>query len=467
MYNLSVLLRLTLVLFFAARLEALAQNPTPVDLGTATSFAALAYSGITNTGATDITGDLGSYPTTTITGLNQIALTGTNHGGDATTVSAVSSLLTAYNSAKGRAVTTPEGAVFELGGKTLPPGVYSDPTSFRLSDNLTLTLDAQGDPNAVWIFQAGTAVTTGTKSVVSLINGAQASRVFWQVGSSASLGTYSVFAGTIMAYSSVTLATAATLDGRALALHGDVTFQGNSVTVPQIPTTVAAQINLLFKERVMVETKGSVLVAPARPYNFQIFSPLTRIPATGPTGQKYPLVWNALDNQFEYRSASLTSLALLNTTFPDGMYTLGNGVTLHLADEIYPYAARIYSVNGVPAVWNSRNQLVVKAASALQLKWTPFTATHPSTFTFATRGYESVQLQGGQDSVNLLQTAFGPMGEADFQTFDLPAHYLVPGHTYLFLVNYLVASSINRSTQPGKTSAAGYMTQTYLTIVAE
>jgi hypothetical protein len=203
-----------------------------VDLGSATSFAVLAGSGITFAGAvntTTINGDIGTYPTPSITGLGNVVLNGVNHAGDGVTQGAKTDLHTAYLDAAGRTPTTTYGPIFDLGGLTLTPGVYNDSSSFGITGNLTL--DAAGDPSAVWIFQAGSSLTTASSSRVYLINGALACRVFWQVGSSATIGSYSDFVGTILADTSITVGSYATVDGRVLAENGAVTFEGyNTVT---------------------------------------------------------------------------------------------------------------------------------------------------------------------------------------------------------------------------------------------
>jgi outer membrane autotransporter protein len=201
----------------------------PVNLGQAFDFGVLAGSGITNTGPTTIIGDVGSLPTSTITGFGSVTLTGTNHAGDGVTLAGKSALLTAYNDAAGRLPTISYAPIFDLGGLTLAPGVHTDTTSFGITG--TLTLDALGNPNAVWIFQAGSTLITSVGSMINLINGAQAGNIFWQVGSSATLGVNSAFSGTIMATTSITLNTGASLDGRALALNGAVTLDSNTINV--------------------------------------------------------------------------------------------------------------------------------------------------------------------------------------------------------------------------------------------
>jgi Ice-binding-like len=199
---------------------------TAVPLGTADSFAVLAGAGITNTGPTTVNGDLGTYPTTTITGTATLTINGMNRPDAAVTQGAKTDLTTAYNAAAGQGPTSPISA--DLGGQTLVAGVYNSASSIGLTG--ALTLNAAGDPNAVFVFQAGSTLTTASGSQVNLINGAQACNVFWQVGSSATLGTGSSFRGTILALTSITVTTGATVDGRVLAQNGAVTLDTNTIT---------------------------------------------------------------------------------------------------------------------------------------------------------------------------------------------------------------------------------------------
>ena len=200
---------------------------SPVDLGTATSFAVLAGQSVTNTGPSTINGDLGVSPGTSITGFPPGTVNGTTHQTDATAAQAQNDLTTAYTDAAGR----PGGASVsaDLGGQTLTPGVYNSASEMGLTGNLTL--DAQGDASAVWIFQMGSSLTTASASSVNLINGASSCNVFWQVGSSATLGTNSTFRGTVMALTSIAVQTGATVDGRALARNGSVTLDTNTFTL--------------------------------------------------------------------------------------------------------------------------------------------------------------------------------------------------------------------------------------------
>jgi hypothetical protein len=201
-----------------------------VGLGSAAAFAVLAGSTVTSTGATALTGDLGVSPGTAVTGFPPGTLTGATHAGDATAATAITDLTTAYNDAAGRTL-APVTVAGNLGGLTLPPGLYKSTSSLAISSG-DLTLDAQGDANAVFIFQMASTLTTTTSRAVILTGGAKASNVFWQVGSSATLGATSVFKGTIMADQSITLNTGAALEGRALARIAAVTLATNAVVVP-------------------------------------------------------------------------------------------------------------------------------------------------------------------------------------------------------------------------------------------
>jgi hypothetical protein len=204
--------------------------PTLVPLGTVANFSVLAGTGITNTGVTALTADAGTYPIpseTGFTGANTVIFTsGTNHADDSVTQQAKIDLLTAYNNAAGQ--TTTQTITADLGGQTLTAGVYTGSPSLELTG--TLTLDGQNKSNSIFIFQSPeSTLTTASNSKVNLINGAKASNVFWQVGSSATLGTYSAFAGNILALTSVTLITNATVHGRVLALNGAVTLDNNTI----------------------------------------------------------------------------------------------------------------------------------------------------------------------------------------------------------------------------------------------
>ena len=183
-----------------------------VGLGTAASFSVLGGSTVTNTGPTTMFGDLGLAPGSSVTGAPHVL--GQTHVDDAVAIGAKNDLTTAYNNAAGRPSSGSAGT--DLAGQTFLPGVRTASSSLLLSSG-SVTLDAQGDPNAVFIFQMGSTLITGSGTSVALINGAQACNVFWQIGSSATLGTGTRFVGTVMALATITANTAATIHGRLLA----------------------------------------------------------------------------------------------------------------------------------------------------------------------------------------------------------------------------------------------------------
>jgi hypothetical protein len=203
-----------------------------VPLGTDATFAVLAGSTVTNSGLTVVTGDLGVSPGTAITGFTGIApggpgvVVGTIHSADPAAAQAQLDLTNAYNNAAGRA--NPIGVPADIGGLVIPPGVYKAPVSLMITGSVTL--DGQNNPNSVFIFQMASTLTTSVNSSVLLINGANACNVFWQVGSSATLNTASVFSGNIFALASISLGTGATVNGRLLARNGAVTLLSNIVT---------------------------------------------------------------------------------------------------------------------------------------------------------------------------------------------------------------------------------------------
>jgi hypothetical protein len=205
-------------------------NQASPTLGGAGAFVVLAGSTVTSTGASGLIGDLGVSPGTAVTGFPPATLAGTIHAGDATSAVAMTDLTAAYYDAAGRTL-GPVTVAGNLGGLTLPPGLYKSTSSLSISSG-DLTLDAQGDGNAVFIFQMASTLTTTSGRAVVLSGGAKASNVFWQVGSSATLGTTSGFKGTILANQSITLSTGATLNGRALARIGAVTLAGSAVVMP-------------------------------------------------------------------------------------------------------------------------------------------------------------------------------------------------------------------------------------------
>jgi hypothetical protein len=190
------------------------------------NFSVLAGSTVTNTGSTVISGDVGVSPGTAVTGFPPGLASGAIHKADGAAAQAQVALTTAYIDAAGRAGGT--SVAGDLVGKTFTAGVYNSTSS--LANTGDVTLDAQGDPAAVFIFQIASTLTTGSGSHVVLANGASACNVFWQVGSSATLGTNSVFKGNVLALTSITITTGVNLQGRALARNGAVTLDSDVIT---------------------------------------------------------------------------------------------------------------------------------------------------------------------------------------------------------------------------------------------
>lgn len=221
---------LSLLVMMAMPATSIAAQPT-VNLGTTSTFAVLAGSTITNTGTTtingDVGGDVGLFPGSVFTGQSSASISGVLHIADTVAIKAKNDLVTAYDDANGR---TPVTRIpTELGGTTLTPGVYdSADGTFQITG--TLTLDAQGDPDGVFIFKTASTLITASNSRVNLINSARFCRTFWAVGSSATLGTNSDFIGHILAMATITANTGASVQGQLLARNGAVTLDNNTIT---------------------------------------------------------------------------------------------------------------------------------------------------------------------------------------------------------------------------------------------
>ena len=203
---------------------------TPVALGAATTFAVLAGSTVANTGATSILGDVGVSPGTALTGFPPGTIVGFQHADDATATAAAAAVSAAYDDASSRGLCVIPIAG-DLGGRKLLAGLYNSTSSLAITSD-DLTLDAQGDADAVFIFQMATTLTTASQVKVNLTDGASAANVFWQVGSSATLGAMSTFVGTILAAQSVTVSSGATVDGRVLARTAAVVLNSSVITEP-------------------------------------------------------------------------------------------------------------------------------------------------------------------------------------------------------------------------------------------
>jgi hypothetical protein len=226
---------------FVALAGFLSNASAQVTLGTAQTYGVLGGSAVTNTGPSVINGDLGLSPGSSVTGFPPGLVTGTTNVANAAAVTAQNDVTIAYNFLASQPCSADLTGT-DLGGLTLTPGIYCFSSSAQLTG--TLTLDAQGNANAVFIFRIGSTLTTAVGSSVALINGANACNVWWQVGSSATLGTTTAFQGSVLALTSITLNTGATLAGRALARNGAVTLDTNTISVPMCaapppPPTIA------------------------------------------------------------------------------------------------------------------------------------------------------------------------------------------------------------------------------------
>lgn len=210
----------------------------PAPLGSAASFAVLGASTVTNTGVSSVTGDMGVFPGTAITGLASVILVGVVHSADAVAQQAQVDAMLAYQALAAQ----PAGTVLtglNLGGMTLFPGVYTFASSAQLTG--TLTLDAGNDPQAAFVFRIGSTLTTASNAAVTVLNG-NASQLQWQVGTSATLGTDTVFMGSVLALQSITLNTGSSiLCGRAVALNGAVTMDANVLSTFCPPVSVVPE----------------------------------------------------------------------------------------------------------------------------------------------------------------------------------------------------------------------------------
>jgi hypothetical protein len=281
---LGIALALALALgILAVGQPARAAGPAPVELGTAEPFAVLAGTpAITNTGPTTITGDVGISPAASVIGFPPGVVNGTIHTADAVALQAQSDLTIAYDDAAGRTpATTIAGGT--LAGLTLVGGVYTAGGS-TLDLTGTLTLDAENDPSSTWIFQATSDLVTASSSNVTFINGGQPCNVFWQVTSSATLGSDSTFAGTILALTSITMNDGVTLDGRALARNGAVTLINDTITrstcAEAAPTATPAPTATSVPS---ATPAPGVTSTPAASSTSVVSLPTTNVPTSEPT----------------------------------------------------------------------------------------------------------------------------------------------------------------------------------------
>ncbi len=208
-----------------------AAGPAPIDLKSCAAFTIVAGSTITSTGGGTIHGDIGLFPAGAIDGFPPAVVTGTIYNGGPIAAQAQLDLNDAFIAASPAQLPGGADVGAELGGQTLVAGVYQSPSGAYDITSVDLTLS--GGPDDVWVFQMASTLTVGVGRQVILTSGAQARNIFWQVGSSATLGTSSVFKGNVLAYASITMNASSSLDGRALAQTGAVTFNGEGGSLPE------------------------------------------------------------------------------------------------------------------------------------------------------------------------------------------------------------------------------------------
>jgi hypothetical protein len=275
----ATLIALTTVLLLVVGSAVSAAIVPTVALGTSANYAVLGGSTVTNTGNSVLNGSLGLAPGTSVTGFPPgiVIPPGTTDVANGAALQAQTDLTAAYVDASGRPLNGTTTA--DLGGLTLVGGVYAGPSKSPLSLTGNLTLDGAGDPNSVFIFQTNSTLITASGSSVTLINGAQECNVFWQVGSSATLGTGSVFIGNILALTSITVTTGVTVHGRALARNGAVTLDTDTFTFPtcdlSVPTTTLSTTTTVPGGTTTAVGGGTTAVGGATT------GPVTGLPFTG------------------------------------------------------------------------------------------------------------------------------------------------------------------------------------------
>jgi hypothetical protein len=370
-----------------------AVGQVPVNLGTAANFAVLAGSTITNTGNTTINGDLGLSPGSAVTGFPPGVLNGTAHLADAVAATAKLDLTAAFNDAAGRTgvLTVPT----ELGGTTLPPGVYNS-TAGTFGITGTVTLDGQGNPDAVFIFQAASTLITASNSTVALINGAQAKNVFWSVGSSATLGTGTSFKGTIMAQASITVTTGATIEGRALTQTAAVTLDTNTISIltiippvpPPLPPVILSAVNLGTAANFAILAGSTITNTGTSNVNGNIgLSPGTAVTGFPPgiTNGAFNLAdATAATAKLDLTAAFLDAAGrtgavtvpteLGGTTLPPGVYnsaagTFGITGTLTLDGRNNPNAVFIFQAASTLITASSSKVVLINGAQANNVFW--------------------------------------------------------------------------------------------------
>jgi len=284
-----------------------AAQAAAVNLGTASPFVVLGGAAVTNTGPSVLKGDLGVSPGTSLTGFGSATILGATHENDGVASQAQADSTTAYNVAAGQPV-PPQNDLTgtNLGNRILTPGAYGYSSSAGLTG--TLTLDAQGDPNAQFVFVIGTTLITESASSVVLINGASPCNVYWKVGSSATLGTTTAFAGNVLALADISLNNGATVQGRVLA-HGEITLNNNVLEAPQCATP----------EETAPQSGGT----PTSPTVPSPVGPTVPTPVSSPSGKGTAHKAKGKEKAQHTAPASNGTAGLSHTPQPAGGYKVG------------------------------------------------------------------------------------------------------------------------------------------------
>ena len=406
----------------------------PVTLGLTGGFAILSYGGITNTGASVITGNVGVSPLagSYMTGFGTPNVVGTIYGVDATgpagsipfpsmLTQAIVDLTTAYNDAAGRTV-NPIGISGNIGVRTLYSGLYKSTGSLAISSG-DLTLDAQGDVNAVWIFQIASGFNMTSGRQVFLSGGAKASNVFWQVGSAATFGTTTVMKGTIMAYTTITFATGASLEGRALARTASVTLQTNAIggsaaspLSPEVFLGAAANFMVLAGSKIsntgLTTVTGDIGVSPSTVINGfppGIFTGV-EYPGDAPSAAAQLALKAAYDSTSALIADSTIATQLGGFTYTPAVYKSGSGTfgltdTLTLNGNGDASAVWIFKMNGALTTASGSYVKLINGAKWYNVFWqvgTTATLGSNSTFSGSIMALSTITANNGANVVGRL-----------------------------------------------------------------
>ncbi|MCW2978113.1 MAG: hypothetical protein JWM06_3394, partial [Actinomycetia bacterium] len=330
----------------------------PGNLRTAAGYAVLAGTTVTSTGPTTVNGNLGLSPGSSVTGFGPgLVSGGVQNVANPAAVQAKADLVTAYNDAAGQTPTTAV-AGDALGGLTVTPGVYS---GGALDLTGTLTLDAQGDRNAVFVFQAASTLITASASQVKLVNGASSCNVFWKVGSSATLGTTTSFRGTILALTSIGLNTGSTVDGRLLARNGAVTLDSNTITTPECssPHSLAAGVGEIDA------AAAAGLVTPPNP-NENLNAFVAVDPSTGQRAFDSASWVNVVSTQANWTTANWTTANWTTANWTTANWTTANWTTANWTTANWT-TANWTTANWTTATWTT----VVSSTGHSSTSWAP------------------------------------------------------------------------------------------------